>query len=283
MFEARHADLRRRCPGNSRRPSSRGARQVAQVSLVRAALVVLAACEPQLLVGQWTCSEEAGAPVPDKRDPIAVPWSTGFENRFCDYTELAGFCYNDPRSASYATVTSPVHSGNFAAAFSVSSGNSRASQTRCVRQGVLPAEAYYGAWYFVPAPATSAAVWNLIHFQGGDPSAQHGLWDVSLVETPTGDLELVVYDFLTTGAHRPPDQPPVPIGAWFHLQLYLKRAADATGEVALYVDGQQLLDLKDVITDDSDWGQWYVGNYADGPMPSDSTLYVDDVTISATL
>ena len=36
-------------------------------------------------------------------------------------------------------------------------------------------------------------------------------------------------------------------------------------------------------TDDSNFGQWYVGNYADGLEPADSTLYVDDVTIGPTL
>ena len=72
---------------------------------------------------------------------------------------------------------------------------------------------------------------------------------------------------------------PIPIGEWFHLELYLKRATDATGEIALYQDGELLIEATDLITDDSSFGQWYVGNYADGRTPADSTLYVDDVTI----
>jgi hypothetical protein len=61
----------------------------------------------------------------------------------------------------------------------------------------------------------------------------------------------------------------------------LKRAADATGEVALYQDGELLIQATDLITDDSSWGQWYVGNLAQGLTPPDSTLYVDDVTLRA--
>jgi hypothetical protein len=148
---------------------------------------------------------------------------------------------------------------------------------------VLPQAAYYGAWYFVPAVATNSSVWNLFHFRGGELARQHGLWDVSLVNTPGEGLRLVVFDFLNGAIRTPNDTPKIPIGAWFHVQLYLKRAPDAKGEVALYQDGRQLFDLKSVITDDSNLGQWYVGNYGDGLMPADSTLYVDDVSISATL
>jgi len=200
---------------------------------------MLASCEPELNVGTWMCApNDAGA-----MDVIAAPWSTGFENQFCDYTELAGFCYEEP-GASYTTVTSPVHSGRFAAAFKVTAGVTNGYQTRCVRQGVLPTAAYYGSWYFIPARAKNSALWNLVHFQGGDPSGQHGLWDISLVNGASGELEVVVFDFLNSMSRRPAKPVPIPIGSWFHLELYLKRAADRTGEVALYQDGQQLLDVK---------------------------------------
>jgi hypothetical protein len=33
------------------------------------------------------------------------------------------------------------------------------------------------------------------------------------------------------------------------------------------------------VTDPTDWGQWYVGNWADSLVPPASTVYVDDVTI----
>jgi hypothetical protein len=238
--------------------------------------LALAACSPELSVGTWTCPAAA---MVAETDPVGVPWSTGFEDQFCDYTQLAGFCYAED-NASYTTVTSPVHSGRFAAAFSVVAGDSNGHQTRCVRQGVLPTAAYYGAWYFIPTSSTNTALWNLVHFQGGDPSAgAHGLWDVSLVNGTTGDLELVVYDFLNGATRRPSRSVPVPIGAWFHIELYLVRATDATGEVALYQDDQQLFDVKNVRTDDSSWAQWYVGNLATGLSPRDSTLYVDDVSI----
>jgi hypothetical protein len=151
-----------------------------------------------------------------------------------------------------------------------------------VRQGALPPNAYYGAWFFLPQSATSNAVWNLVHFQGGSPAGQHGLWDVSLVNGADGQLEAVVYDFLGGNVYRAASPVAVPINAWFHLEFHLKRATDASGEVALYQNGERLLERTGLRTDDSDWGQWYVGNFANALTPSDFTLYVDDVTIRAT-
>jgi hypothetical protein len=147
---------------------------------------------------------------------------------------------------------------------------------------VLPTAAYYGAWFFVPEQMEITELWNLVHFQGGDPSSQHGLWDISLVNGVDGELEVVVFDFLNGMGRHPQAPTPIPIGAWFHLELYLKRAADATGEFALYQDGELLMEAANLVTDDTSWGQWYVGNLAIGLTSPESTVYVDDVTIRAT-
>lgn len=246
------------------------------------AVGLLAACAPELTVGAWTCTgDRAEVEEPDLGDPIAVPWESGFEARFCDYTQLAGFCYTEP-SASYSLVTSPVHSGRYAAAFRVDSSQSDGKQARCVRQGAQPVDAFYSVWFLLPRTATNDAVWNLVHFQGGTPTGQHGLWDISLLNGRDGRLEAFVYDFLNGEIYRAPTPVPVPIGAWFQFEFHLKRAADATGTVALYQDGLLLFEKKGLITDDSSWGQWYVGNFATGLTPSDFTLYVDDVAIRST-
>jgi len=241
----------------------------------------LTACDEELVVGKWACAASDDAGVEDRTLPLAAAWSTGFEEQFCDYVRPAGYCYAEPE-ASYTVVTSPVHSGRFAAAFRVKAGNADGHQARCVRQGVLPTAAYYGAWYFVPAQAANAGLWNLVHFQGGPPSGLHGLWDVSLENGADGDLELVVFDFLNGTTHKPNTPVPIPIGTWFHVELYWRRAADATGQVALYQDDRLLLEAKQLVTDDTSWGQWYVGNLASRLTPNDSTLYVDDVTIRST-
>ena len=231
--------------------------------------------------GTDACSAPPNYDPAAEGDPVEVPWTTGFENDFCDYMETGGFCYADP-DASYEIVDAPVHGGRYAAAFSVTTDSSRNGwQTRCARQGVLPVEATYGAWYYIPSLAKTTDNWNLFHFRGGAPDDWHGLWDVSLNTADDGSLYLELYNFLNDSVRAPDAPPPVPIGSWFHVEFRLLRAKDATGEVALYQDGALLLEVTGIVTDDTDVAQWYVGNLAKALTPQDSTLYVDDVTIRA--
>jgi hypothetical protein len=171
-----------------------------------------------------------------------------------------------------------VRSGNFAAAFSVTA-TGETGQARCFREGVLPKAAYYGAWYYIPAFASNINNWNLFYFQGGAPSALHGLWDVSLRSTEDAELFLQLFDHFAGTPRVIEGIPPVPIGSWFNVELYFERAADMTGRIELYQDGELIITLADLTTDDTDWGQWYVGNLAAALMPPESTVYVDDVTI----
>jgi len=221
---------------------------------------------------------------PTETDPVMVPWAAGFENGFCDFEEIGGFCTG---GGTRKTVSSPPpRSGQYAAEFSVTTADMMRNQARCVRQGVFPAEAYYGAWYYIPALASLDdpvdSLWNLFHFQGGDVSTD-GLWDVSLVNGTSGDLELLVYDFMKPAVRKQAQPIPIPIGAWFHIEFYLKRRSDATGAIKLYQDGQLLIEASNIVTDDSAWSQWYVGNIGKVLTPPESTLYVDDVTIATTL
>ena len=268
-------------------------RTISTCSLV--GLLAAGACAPKVSLGEWQCSDrgggaDAGAPSPSKTDPVPVPWSNGFEDGFCDYLDSAGpgYCYGDSK---YVLVTEPHRpGGQYAAEFAViSDGQNPQNQTRCVRQGELPESAYYGAWYFIPEALQSApSAWDLWHFQAGDPSSPmlSGLWDVRLSKIGTSaDWELMVFDPLAPDSqvYLGPDHKAVPIGSWFHIELFLKRASDSTGEVRLYQDGALLFDQTNLKSDNSKFSQWYVGDWAAGATPANSSLYVDDMSISATL
>jgi len=267
-----------------------------------AALSMLGACAPkQLNAGEWQCSASAGggsggsggaSQSPSATDPVPVPWSDGFEDGFCRYLgeDGPGYCYGD---APYTLVTEPHNSGRYAAEFKVIGDGQ--NQTRCVRQGDLPLSAVYGAWYFIPQAlkphdTDNKPVWNLFHFQGKD-APDPRLWDVSLAQGMMGtdDWKLIVWDPVVgnsysgadSGAGSAADQITIPIGSWFHIELFLKRASDSTGEIALYQDGVMLFDHKNLKSDASKFLQWYVGDFADGVTPADSSLYVDDVSITA--
>jgi hypothetical protein len=232
-----------------------------------------------MVAGTWSCEGSGGESGSDP-DLVAMPWSSGFEHP-CEFQQLHRRCYADAQG-SFQAVTSPVRSGKLAEAFTVNTSTDLA-QARCIIEGQQPATAYYGAWYYLPVSATSKGNWNLFHFRTGTPDVTHALWDVSLVPTSDDQFQLHIYDFLRNKGVSAADLPTVPLGSWFHIEFYLKRAADATGEVALFQDSEQILGLKDLITDDADWGQWYVGNLARDLMPEPTTVYVDDVGIEPAL
>ena len=269
----------------------------AQLALLLATGSAALACEPRLVVGEKMCPASDATTVPLATDTVAINWTTGFEADFCDFTQTGGYCVED-KQASNQIVTSPVHDGQFAAAFTVDSTDGGGYQSRCVRQGTLPSAAYYGAWFYFPALVQNSRSWNLFHFRGGDASAVntdaageeqagddvHSLWDVTLKNVGSnGDMQAFVFDFFNMSEVDAAGPRSVPIGKWVHFQFYFKRAANATGRVQLYQDGVLLVDLANLITDDTTWGRWYVGDFSKGLMPPDSTLYVDDVSIEDAL
>jgi hypothetical protein len=213
---------------------------------------------------------------------LPAPWETSFNDGFCSF-KVDGFCYGDPESDN-RIVREPTHSPPFAAAFEIGIGDAGGQQqSRCVREGALPEEAYYGAWFYLPTKATDATDnWNLFHFQGAPLGERlKGLWDVSLAEGSDAGLVAVVYDRFNASTkpavYRSTE--PIPLGRWFQLEFLFKRASDATGAVALFQDGAEVIRVEQIPTDDTPFGQWYVGNWAAALSPSNYTLYVDDVTV----
>jgi len=205
----------------------------------------------------------------------------GFEDGFCSYQP---YCYTaaaTASSASFRIVTTPVHSGSYAAAFTVVGE----AQARCFREGELPQQAYYGAWYYVPEFAKNLGNWNLIHFQGGNELGPgkplSAMWDISLMERVSGGLRLAVFDRINDNQPDMSGAPVIPIGSWFHIEAFLKRASDATGEFSVSQDGVELLRLTHQVTDIYKYAQWYIGNLATNLSPSESTVYVDDVSVGA--
>jgi len=287
-------------------------------SVVGLGLVVvhLLSCEPNLVIATWSCPKKgessllgtagaAGAAVlsgtagaagsggatKSAWGPIEVPWSNGFESGFCEYSGDDGFCLERPDQM--AIVAEPVHSGSYAAAYTTSTSTN--TQSRCVRKGSFPPEPYYGAWYFIAYVPKNVWLWNLFHFQGGNTPGEtfHDLWDVSLVKKDNGSYRLELYNFpdgwepIAAVVPNQSNAPSVPIGKWFHIELYVKRAADSTGEFRLYQDGALILQATGLPTDDAKYGQWFVGNIAEPSKGSqarvDSTVYVDDVSVATTL
>lgn len=264
----------------------------ARLITIATAAVAVMACEPPLEIGKWKCAAAPlfippdGSPIPRGKDTIVSPdWHTSFEDGFCGYSEVYGFCYAAP-DASVRIVDTIARSGRKAAAFSITTDSEReGEQTRCVREGTLPQDAYYGAWFYLPRGTTGRDNWNLIHFQGAsEENPLHNLWDVSVFTTNDGRSVPWLRGFVGEGeTFAPSVGADLPTDEWFSLHLRLLRSPTATGRVALYLNGELLEERDNIVTDDSDWGQWYVGNLARTLEPAESTIYVDDVSIRTTL
>ncbi len=268
-----------------------------KITLVRRLLLAVhfltaAACESALDVGDWKCGAAPlfippdGSPeLPGRETIVNLDWQSGFEDGFCGYVRSRGFCYSVP-GATYKIVDAPARSGRKAAAFTVSTDDDQdGDQTRCVREGVMPKDAYYGAWFYIPGGTINHDNWNLMHFRNAaQGEAPRGDWDVSLVSTDDGRLVPLLADYVNDGPNPPSWDFEVPVDRWFSLSLRLVRETTPTGVAALYLNGELVVERTDIVTvRDAAWGQWYVGNLATDLTPSDSTIYVDDVSIRENL
>jgi hypothetical protein len=219
---------------DSRKLGHHGAHGTYALAAVVSVVWGVSACDESVDIGDRFCPQappwanDAGA-TPDPDASVPLPWSTGFEYGFCDYERPFGFCYGSGPASSYTLVTSPVHSGRYAAAFTVNSAIDGGTQLRCVQQGIFPRAAYYGAWYYIPTAAQNTGDWNLLHFASGTPGALNGLWDVSLSNLSDGGLHMTFLDPSAGGFIDTSALPLTPIGRWFHIEVYFKRASDGSG------------------------------------------------------
>jgi hypothetical protein len=278
-------------------------------ALARGALVLaLAACDPTIHLGAEAV-DEAGASdarssfdgssedaslLVDGTGPVdgsaSVIWSSSFENG--TFSEWDGdgqgkefFSANTSLSVS----TEQAHSGTQSAKLTIDPNNGIVEDIYLFRgiagAPAANAEAYYGAWFFIPQRYVEPFYWNIFHFLDGasvDRDSLGSIWDVDLrSSTDTGELVPYVYDYLGR-LQRTEDTPrAVPIGKWFHLEVLVRLAADDTGRFAIWQDGVLVFDVENVMTSMTPWIQWAVGSTSTDLMPSPADLYIDDVTLSS--
>lgn len=155
---------------------------------------------------------------------------------------------------------------------------------------------YYSTWYYIPSGITSPWWWNVWQWKSRyHPDAtQHGMipnFVAGVYNAQGGGLRFLFHYYcnhtpLTQCTGSPVSGPAVPTGQWFHMEGWIHKATNNTGHVKMWLDGTQVLDLPNVMTD---WGgsygfishQWTVNNYADdlnGNQPT--TIWIDDGIIS---
>jgi hypothetical protein len=141
----------------------------------------------------------------------------------------------------------------------------------------------YSAWFYIPTSYQVRSWLSLTHFrssQSGDGNNLVAIWDVNLYSRPDGSLIAHLFDYTKAINVEQANPIPVPIGRWFQFEVLLRKAADATGHVAVWQDGVLILDDPNVPTAPTDWVQWDAGGSSGDIVPSPATIYIDDAAIS---
>lgn len=180
-------------------------------------------------------------------------------------------------------VTAPVRRGSHAFRAIITDPNATLTQATLFRNGPFPAEAYYSAWFLL-AEYHATAYWAIMKIQAREVPADRtspvvNVWDLALESDATDTLTLFLNDHRTdTIVAR--SSLPVPIGRWFHVEMFVKAAVDPTGSVAVWQDGAPVLEIHDYPTAPTDFLLFGVGNIATAIDPTIATIEIDDVAIS---
>ncbi len=195
-----------------------------------------------------------------------------------------GGVYTDGRAPDPVATQEQFHRGRYGG-LAVFSPAAVTAFSYFYREQPIPAQAYYGAWFLIPASLEVRSFLSLLHFgyhQAADDPNTTAIWDFDLQPDTDGSLVPRLYQ---TGAASPVvPQPAVPVlpATWVHFELLYKKTASATGQIVAWQNGVQIMDVANVVTAPTDWIQWDVGGGSFDLAPTPVSIYVDDVTISST-
>jgi hypothetical protein len=113
-----------------------------------------------------------------------------------------------------------------------------------------------------------------------NPDSVFDLYDIDLRSLASGEMILRVFDYgLFDDAAMIESAPSVPVGRWFQVEAFYRNAPDATGRLAVWLDGRRVADLAKA-TGALGWVGWRVGDMGLDINPKTVTVYVDDCAIS---
>jgi hypothetical protein len=249
------------------------------------------------------------APQPKAATPAgSVLWSAGMETGdlsewFLPPVSNPNYAGGGIFNSSIATTCVDViaHTGSYSAKLSINTAIPPQSQTSGARlfrwlEPQTYSDLYYTVWYYFPQRYSvngSPSWWNVLawksHIPGGadSPFFILSVGNLSTTDGTTGPMYLYLYNQNTQTAYTqtpPPGLSPkfIPEAQWFRLDAFYRCAADNTGHVTIWQDGQLMFDVPNVPMGtrypNGDC-QWSINNYSNSLSPSTATIYVDDAAI----
>ena len=239
--------------------------------------LLLVACDPNVLIGAVTAGGDGGG-----GGAFATGGSGGSVLFFEAHHEVdlsewtaegpeTGYLYCPDEQASITTKR--AHSGAGSVQISIDTADGANPICQMLHRTPAP-EAYYGAWFFIEQDHEAIEGWWTILFFKTKTTSH---WDLGFYHD--GYTSFGLYDHDEDRSTFAPAMPVLPIGRWFHLEAYLAYAEGKPTDIELWLDGTTLLRrTAGEAPRDLFWG---LGNEGSGLSPSNSTLYIDDVTISS--
>jgi len=246
-----------------------------------------AACAPQVHLGELAVADggDGGSDRGVDGGGTGILWAATFEPG--DLSEwLAdghGGMYMDKVDLGPSATVDLRHRGQYAGVASVSPTPGVTSLSYLFREQPSPPVAYYSAWYYIPSWYLVRSWLSLSHFRcsrTGDGDNLFPIWDLNLYPRLDGSLVAHLYNYTTQLNTEQLSPIKVPTSTWIHFEIMLRKAPDATGQIAVYQDGVLILRNDGIITADTDWVQWDVGVSSDNVSPPTAVVYVDDAAIS---
>lgn len=249
------------------------------------------------------------------RNATTVVWSAGMEGGTLDQWSSGdggGIYYSGISNAD--AVRNRAHSGTYALRAEISTPWTPASGVRALRWAELRRlrQAYFGVWLYVPVSyeltgdPRSGRYWNVFQFKSrtSDGSRVDPVWALYAAPDGAGHLYLrtgwgwggTMLAGPTSGQpiggkwFEPTRRTPIPIGRWFHLQVFLRQSRGFDGRFVVWQDGARLFDFDHIRTsyDNCNYNSWCTANewgvnlYSDGMRPDPAVVYMDDAVIATT-
>jgi hypothetical protein len=227
--------------------------------------------DPDIL---WWTDNETGDNSDWSKDASGATWSS------------SGFTW-DSVGGQFTIASGIARSGRYAIRSSVASPGPGTQSGACAeRDGSLPQEAYYSAWFYVPALPSSTSYWLFFKFRSRsvptDKNTTVEGWDLDAEFDKGGVARFVLYDHASGGNAEAFTAlaPIVPVARWFQIEAFLRAATDDTGRLTFWIDGVESYDVQNTATVPSTYVEWSVGGIAEQIAPVPAVLYVDDAAMS---
>jgi hypothetical protein len=151
-------------------------------------------------------------------------------------------------------------------------------------RAIEQAPAYYSAWFRLTQFHEVSDWWAIMVFQGRTTASSlenvSYLWDIRLVSEGGQALSLQFFEPTIERSHEAASAVSVPMGEWFHLEVYLEYSPPEATAVRVDLNGEQVFDLVGLVSGAPEIVLWGVGNGGAGLSPTTSILLVDDPVVS---